>query len=585
MKTGGAFLTSPVCTDEIFTREQFSEEQKEIGQMVEKFARERIRPQKEEIEKFNKELSLELLRECGEMGLLSVDIPQPYGGLGLDKVTSAIVAEKLSMGMCASFATTFGAHAGIGTLPTVFFGNEQQKKKYLPKLATAGWIASYALTEPESGSDATSARTTARLSGDGKSYILNGTKQFITNASWATLFTTFANMDGKFTGFLIERDTPGLSIGPEEKKMGVKGSSTCSVYLENATVPVESVLGEVGSGAAIAFNTLNIGRFKLGAGALGGCKIVTEETLRYASQRRQFGQAIRNFDVIKGYFADMAVRTFALDAIVYRTIGLIDAAIAAIPVDAPDYNKRVADAIESYAIEASMCKVYGSESLAFVADTSVQIYGGYGFIEEYPLASVLRDTRIDRIWEGTNEINRQIIAGYVLKKALLETLPMREGIKDIKLQNLHAGSPVAPDDGLAAEKSAFEVARKLVLYTFNEAVSRYGQDLTNQQQVGALLSDMFTDIFISSSALSRVSQQSKRRESDPIARAIVKVLCYERIQALTAAAQKILHAVVEAPYLGQTMRTLNLFRQEMRVEQNIFRLKREIAEAVYSGLS
>jgi len=272
MKTGGDFLTKQICTEEIFTREKFSPEQEEIAKTVEEFARERIRPNKQEIEKYNKDLSLELLRECGELGLLSVDIPEKYEGLGLDKVASAIVVETLGFGLCASFSTTMGAHSGIGTLPIVFFGSNSQKEKYLPKLGTAELVSAYCLTEPESGSDALAAKSTAVLAEDGQNYVLNGTKQFITNASWADLFIIFATVKGKFTGFIVERNTTGLSIGPEEKKMGIKGSSTCTVYLENVHVPVENVLGEIGQGAAIAFNTLNIGRFKLGAGTLGGCK-------------------------------------------------------------------------------------------------------------------------------------------------------------------------------------------------------------------------------------------------------------------------------------------------------------------------
>ncbi len=409
MKTGGSFLTTQICTEEIFTREKFSPEQEEIAKTVEEFARERIRPNKQEIEKYNKDLSLQLLKECGELGLLSVDIPEKYDGLGLDKVTSTIISETMGFGLCASFSATMGAHSGIGTLPIVFFGNDQQKEKYLPKLGTSELVSAYCLTEPESGSDALAAKSTAVLSEDGKNYVLNGTKQFITNASWADLFIIFANVDGKFTGFIVERTTPGLSIGPEEKKMGIKGSSTCTVYLENVHVPVENVLGEIGQGAAIAFNTLNIGRFKLGAGTLGGCKAATEETLQYASERKQFGQSIRNFDIIKGYFADMVIRTFALDSIIYKTVGLIDQAVSEIDESSTTYNKEVAEAIERYAIEASICKVVGSETLWFVADKGLQIYGGYGFIEEYPMASVLRDNRIDRIFEGTNEINRQII--------------------------------------------------------------------------------------------------------------------------------------------------------------------------------
>lgn len=577
MKTGGAFLTKHIGEEEIFTREHFSSEQQEIERAVEEFATQRILPNKKEIEKYDKDLSLQLLRECGELGLLSVDIPEKYGGLGLDKVTSAIVAEKIAYGMCASFSATFGAHCGIGTLPIVFFGNETQKVKYLPKLATAELVSSYALTEPDSGSDALAAKTTASLSDDGKFYILNGTKQFITNANWADLFITFAKIDDKkFSGFIVERNFPGLSIGLEEHKLGIKGSSTCSVYLENTKVPVENILGEIGDGAAIAFNTLNIGRFKLGAATLGGCKVVLQETLQYASLRRQFGQAIRNFDVIKGYFADMLIHTFAVDSAIYRTVGLIDEAVSKIPESSPEYNKEVAEAIERYAIEASMCKVLGSETLWFIADTGVQIYGGYGFIEEYPMASALRDTRIDRIYEGTNEINRQIITGYFLKKALMEELPIRETVKMLRAKK--SGVKNQATDVLGQEKQALEVAKSLVLYVFNEAICRFGQDLKNEQQVGSWLSDMFMDIYLMDSVLSRASQRFKSIGYDPIWAAIARTLSAEKVHRVTTASRKILCSLLENNVLEKALKDLNTFLDKLLLNTNVIELKKQIAE-------
>ncbi|RMD88878.1 MAG: acyl-CoA dehydrogenase [Calditrichaeota bacterium] len=583
MKTGGSFLVKPICQEEIFTPEKFSPEQQEIARTVKEFAEQRVRPNKQEIEKYNKELSLQLLRECGELGLLSIDIPEKYGGLGLDKVTSAIVAENIAYGMCASFSTTFGAHTGIGTLPLVFFGNEEQKQKYLPKLASAEWVAAYALTEPESGSDALAAKTTATLSKDGKFYILNGSKQFITNAAWANLFTTFAQVDGKkFTGFLVERNTPGLSIGPEEHKLGVKGSSTCSVYFENTKIPVQNVLGEIGRGAEIAFNSLNIGRFKLGAATLGGCKVSINEALQYASQRRQFGQLIREFDVIKSYFAEMVVRTYALDSIVYRTIGLIDEAIAQIPDSAQNYQQNVAEAIERFAIEASMCKVVGSETLWFVADTGLQIHGGYGFIEEYPMASILRDNRIDRIWEGTNEINRQIITGYFLKKSLMEELPVRESVKKIKPDGTsEMARSLQSEDPLYEEKLALEAAKELVLFVFNEAICEFGQDLRNEQQVAILLSDMFTDIYLMDSVLSRITQHFKSNGLDSIKLAVARTLCAERLPGLINSSRKILSAFYKDKYLQKALKQISSFEERLLLKTNVIELKRVIAEDLY----
>ncbi len=578
MKTGGHFLTTQICTEEVFTREKFSPEQQEIAKAVEEFARERIRPNKKEIEKYNKDLSLELLRECGELGLLSVDIPEKYDGLGLDKVTSAIVAETMGFGLCASFSATMGAHSGIGTLPIVFFGSDAQKENYLPKLGSAELVSAYCLTEPESGSDALAAKSTAVLSEDGESYVLNGAKQFITNASWADLFIIFANVGDKFTGFIVERNAPGVSIGPEEKKMGIKGSSTCTVYMENVHVPVENMLGAIGQGAAIAFNTLNIGRFKLGAGTLGGCKASIKETLDYASERKQFGQSIRNFDTIKGYFADMVIRTFALDSIIYKTVGLMDEAVSELDETSPGYNKKVAEAIESYAIEASICKVVGSETLWFVADKGLQIYGGYGFIEEYPLASVLRDNRVDRIFEGTNEINRQIITGYFLKKALMEELPIREKIKENG--NGFAGTD-DPLDILSKEKRALEAAKAAVLYVFNEAICKFGQDLPNEQQVGSLLSDLFSDIYLVDSVLKRVIQKFATSEVEHNWLAIARVFSAEKSYEINSSCKKIVSSVLENRALEHALGDLSKFEKKMHLTTNVFELKRQIAEDLY----
>lgn len=579
MKTGGDFLTKPICTEEIFTREKFSPEQEEIAKTVEEFARERIRPNKQEIEKYTPDLSLELLRECGELGLLSVDIPEKYGGLGLDKVTSAIVVEKIGFGLSASFSATLGAHCGIGTLPIVFFGNDSQKVKYLPKLATAELISAYALTEPESGSDALAAKSRAVLSEDRKSYVLNGTKQFITNASWADLFIVFARVKDKFTCFIVESNTPGLSIGPEEKKMGIKGSSTCSVHLENVHVPVENVLGEIGKGAAIAFNTLNIGRFKLGAGTLGGCKATIEEALQYASERKQFGQPIRNFDVIKGYLADMVIHTFALDSIIYRTVGLIDAAISEIDESSETYHVEVAEAIERYAIEASICKVVGSETLWLVSDKGVQIYGGYGFIEDYPMASVLRDNRVDRIFEGTNEINRQIIGGYFLKKALMEELPIREKIKENSNGSLT--KTIDSEDVLSREKRGLEVAKGAVLYVFNEVICKYGQDLTNEQQVGSLLSDLFMDIYLVDSVLKRAIQRFAASGVDQNWLAIASAFSAEKFYEITLSCKKIVSSILGNKALKNAISDLSTFETKMHLTTNVFELKRQIAEDLY----
>jgi len=580
MKTGGAFLTTRVAEEEVFTREQLSAEQQEIARTVEQFATGRILPNKSQIEKFDKELSRSLLRECGELGLLGVDVPEKYGGLGLDKVTSMLVAEKMAMGECASFVATVSAHSGIGTLPIVFFGNEAQKQKYLPKLATGEWVAAYALTEPEAGSDALGGKTTALLSPDGKHYLLTGTKQFITNGNWADLYITFGNVNGKMTGFIVEAKTPGLRTGPEEHKMGLKGSSTCSVILEDARVPVENLLGEVGRGHEIAFNTLNLGRLKLGAADLGGCKACVNEAVTYALQRRQFGQPIARFDIIRRYFADMVIRAFALDSIIYRTAGLIDEAVSTLQESSPGYQREVAEAIERFAIEASICKVYGTEALWFNSDMGLQIFGGYGFIEDYPMASAARDTRVDRIFEGTNEINRQIITGYFLRKALMEELPIREAIKKVKRGSWESGIGRRTDE-LAAEKHAVELAKALALYLFDEAICNYGQGLRNEQQVGEVLSNLFIDLYVMDSVLSRVAQYLQRHGRDPIWLAIAQVLCAERVAEMALSTRKALCSMLEGNALAQAMAAIQSLSEAAMLATNQFALKQQIAEDLY----
>ncbi|MFQ6082223.1 MAG: acyl-CoA dehydrogenase family protein [Candidatus Aminicenantia bacterium] len=512
MKKGGSFLLEPVV-GEIFTREKFNEEQKEIDKMVHDFAREKIFPHKEELGELNKELSLKLMREASGLGLAAIDIPEKYGGMELDKTTSVLVVEALATGQSASWIVTFSAHVGIGTLPIVFFGTEEQKQRYLPKLASVEYLGAYALTEPGAGSDALNIKTNARLSDDGKYYILNGTKQYITNGGWADLFIVFTKIDRKdFTAFIVERSASGLSIETEEQKMGIKGSSTTSVILENCQVPVENLLGKRGEGHHIAFNILNIGRFKLGAADLGGCKSCINSASQYAIDRKQFGQPIAFFDAIRKKFADMVVRTYMLDSAIYRTVGMMDDRISTLNPDDADYNVEVMKALEEYAIESSISKILGSETLFRVSDHGIQIYGGYGFSEEYPMAIIFRDTRIDRIFEGTNEINRMVIYGYYLKKALLEELPLRDVVKSWNEYTPTANGP------FACEINALDAARRLTLKCLDQAICLYGQDLRNEQVVGEDLADLIIGYYAASSALSRILQLGPKAHRD---RAIV----------------------------------------------------------------
>ncbi len=514
MRTGGSFLIEPVV-EPTFTREDFSPEQDEIGRMVREFASEKIFPHKEELETHNKELTLELMREVAELGLTGIDIPEKYGGVELDKTTSALVAEALTTGESASWVVTFSAHVGIGSLPIVFFGSESQKQKYLPRLAKVDALAAYALTEPQAGSDALNIETTVTLSDDGESFVLNGAKQYVTNGGWADVYIVFAKLDGKMTAFIVERGIDGFTIGAEEKKMGIQGSSTTSLFFDHVRLSREAMLGKPGEGLQIALNILNIGRFKLGAADLGGCKMALDHATGYALERRQFGQPIAFFDAIRKKLADMVVRTFVLDSAIYRTVGLMDERIAALDHHSPHYNRQRMAALEDYAIEASIAKILGSETIARVADQGIQIYGGYGFSEEYPMAPMYRDCRIDRLFEGTNEINRNVIYGYLLKKTLMEELPLREA------ERLWA-EPL-PDEtrwGVAA----VDAARRLTVKCLHQAICLYGQDLRDEQIVGEDLADLAIGYYGASSALNRLLRLEEASPDDAALKSLARLV-------------------------------------------------------------
>ena len=516
--TGGSFLLEPVIQP-IFTREKFSEEQKEIERMVLAVAKEQIAPRRDELETPNQELSMELMREVAELGLTAIDIPEKYGGMELDKATSALVVEALTTCGSASWIVTFSCHVGIATLPIVFFGTEEQKARYLPKLGSAEYLGAYALTEAESGSDVNNLRTTARLSDDGSHYILNGSKMWTTNGGWADLFIVFANLEGEgITAFLVERDSEGLTTGAEEHKLGIKGSSTTAVNLDEVQIPQENLLGLPGEGMPIALNTLNIGRYKLGAADLGGCKAVIDQATSYALERLQFGQPIAYFEAIRKKLADMVVRTYMLDGTIYRAVGLMDERISQLDSSSDDYQQQVVTVLEDYAIEASIGKVLGSETMSLIIDHGVQIYGGYGYSEEYPMAQVYRDTRIDRLFEGTNEINRMVIYGYYLKKTLMEELPLRQAEAGWE-QSTEPGS-----DPLAWETAALDVGRRLTLKCLFEAVSLYGQDLRNAQIVGEDLADLAIGYFAASAAINRLLQLHQETPLDQAQRSLARLV-------------------------------------------------------------
>lgn len=573
MQKGGSYLIEKVNLQKIFTPEDLTEEHRLIANTVKDFAANELEPKRDDIESQKEGLMLQLLHQAGDLGLLAADIPEEYGGEGMDKISSMLITENIVRG--GSFGVAHGAHTGIGTLPIVFFGNDEQKKKYLPDLATGKKIAAYALTEPGSGSDALAAKTKAVLSEDGKYYILNGTKQFITNAGLANVFVVYAKVDGeKFTAFIVDADTEGLSLGAEEDKMGIKGSSTRSVILEDAKVPVENVLGEIGRGHVIAFNILNIGRFKLGAGCSGSAKLALETAIKYANEREQFNRPIAKFGLIQKKIALMAAHTYASESAVYRTCGLIDNMLSG-----KDSGRDVAKAMEEYSIECSINKVHASEVLDFVVDEAVQIHGGYGYIKEYPVEQMYRDSRINRIFEGTNEINRMIIPGMLFRKAQKGELPLMEAAQNL-LQEVLSMSPVGAktEDGpLAAEQSMIEAAKKIFLMAGGVAIQRYGQKIDREQDILGLLSDLAIEIYAMESALARAlkSVQSQGEEKAKIKLNLAQLYIHSVFPGLELKAKEVLCAAAE----GDERRTqLSVLKRLARFEPiDLVKLRREVA--------
>ncbi|MDF1554623.1 MAG: acyl-CoA dehydrogenase family protein [Deferrisomatales bacterium] len=509
---GGSFLVRQSTPDEIFTPEDFSQEQRMYAKTARDFVDNEVLPLSDEIESKQPGVTERLMQKAGELGLLMADVPEEYGGLGLDKASSAIIAE--NMPGQGSFSVTFGAHTGIGTLPLVYYGTELTKQRFLPGLADGTAIGCYCLTEPTAGSDAMGIRSKATLSEDGTHYILNGSKMWITNAGFAKTFIVFAKVDGQqFTCFVLDRDTPGLIVGPEEHKLGIVGSSTASVTLEDVKVPADQVLGEVGKGHKIAFNILNIGRFKLGAGTVGACKQTFEHALTYALERKQFGKHLTEFGAIREKLAEMVARTYAAEAAVYRTVGMIDQLLAS---TGDLHGEAALQAIEEYSVECAVVKILGSETLDYVVDETVQVYGGYGYSAEYPAERAYRDSRINRIFEGTNEINRLLAPGMLLRKAMKGELPLFQAAK--ALQEELMGIPSFDMEGdlglLAAEQKIVQNLKKMCLFVAGVAAQKHGAALGEQQPLLMRLADLILAAYTAESVVLRALKDAAKRGED-----------------------------------------------------------------------
>ena len=546
---GGAFMIEDRTTQEVFTPEDFTEEHRMIAETTRQFIDNEVIPHIGELEKHDWKLARELVGKAADLGLIGANIPEEYGGLGLDQTSGALVGENI--GRCASFATTLGAESGIGLLPIIYFGTEAAKQKYLPKIASGELITAYALTEAGSGSDAMAAKATARLSEDGTHYVLNGEKMFITNGGFADIFIVFAKVDGdKFSAFIVERQE-GLSPGAEEHKMGIKGSSTTPLVLADAKAPVENLLGEIGKGHKIAFNTLNIGRFKLGAMCTGGMKLMLHESIRYANERQQFGKSISSFGAIKSKLGEMAIRTWVGEAMIYRTLGMIEDAIG--DTTDPDAKMR---AIEEYSAECSIIKVALSEYCDYLADEMVQIFGGYGYSADYPAERAYRDSRINRIFEGTNEINRMLIPGRLMKSALggkLALLPAAQALMDEILTPQMAGFD--DDEGLlAAEQKLAKNAKKVGLMTLGTAAQKYMMTLGDQQEILIGIADIIMDAYAMESAILRAQKLAASQGEEAAARYVdmTRVFCNDAVERIEARAKNTLAGMAE----GDELRTL-----------------------------
>jgi alkylation response protein AidB-like acyl-CoA dehydrogenase len=573
---GGSFLIEDRRLEEVFIPEDFTEEQRMIARAAEDFMESEMVPRLPEILALKYEATRDLLRKAGEMGLLGVEIPQEYGGLGLDKVSGCLIAEKAARD--GSFAVSFTGHVGIGSLPIVYFGTEEQKRRYLPRLASGEWISSYSLSEASSASDAMNARARASLSADGKSWVLNGEKMWLTNAGFADLYITFAKVDGElFTAFVIEKGSPGVSLGAEEKKTGIKGSSTRPLILQDALVPKENLLGEVGKGHKIAFNILNIGRFKLAAGCTGGAKLALRSAVQYGTGRTAFGRPITDFGLVRRKIGEMAIRIYAAESMVYRTAGMIDRNLA--DVDKGDHGSAL-KRIEEYDVECSMLKVWCSEMLDYVVDETVQVHGGAGFVEDYPAERYWRDARVNRIFEGTNEINRLLVPGRLVRRALAGELPVLEAARAVA----DKVSAPADDPGtgfLAAEQAMVRGAKTSALLCLGRAVERLGPRLADEQEVLGHFADVAMDTYALESAVLRARKKAEGEGGPKGAawhEAATRCFAQDAMDRVFVHARRLLAALEEGDALRGDLSALSGFTR--RETADTVALRRRVASAV-----
>jgi len=576
---GGSFLLESPAPQDVFTPADLTDDQKLIGQTAEEFVIKEVFPHIKDLEDKKPGLMAELARKAAELGLMSGATPEEYGGAGLDKIATTVLTEKISID--GGFATTHGAHAGIGTLPIVYFGTEAQKKKYLPKLASGEYIGAYCLSEPQAGSDAQNLLTRAELSADGAHYVLNGQKMWITNGGFADLFIVFAKVDGeKLTAFIVEKNFPGCKPGNEEHKMGIRGSSTTPVFLENCQVPKENLLHEVGRGHIVAFNVLNAGRFTLGASCLGGSKHVLMAASKYAKERKAFGKQIGEFGLMKEKLAEMAVRIFAVDSMIYRTAGNIESAMSAAS-GSGDKAQNAMKVLEEYAIESSIAKVYGSEMLDFVVDEAVQIFGGYGFHEDYAVCRAYRDSRINRIFEGTNEINRMLIIQMLMKRAMGGQLPLIPAAMKLADEILAGPSfEETPEGVLAEEARVIANAKKMFLQAAGGAVQKFREKLADEQELIGALANMVMEIYAMQSCLLR-AQKAAATKGEAASSAMIdaaRVFVADAAERVDHDAKRAIAAVHEGDMLITQMAVLKRFGKRPAVDT--IALRRGIAAAV-----